>query len=295
MALSRNAFIKLTALSPLAMTGAFNVLQKLTDELTATEMMPALFLGHGNPMNTIEDNEFVQGFKQIATTYQKPTAILCISAHWYTKGTMVTVMEQPQTIHDFYGFPDELAQFQYPAKGNPSLAKETADLLSPVEVISNEDWGLDHGAWSVLTHIAPQADIPVIQMSIDYQQPASYHFALAKKLQTLRSKGVLIVGSGNIIHNLGLVDFQNIDKVDYGYDWALEAHTKLHQLILDGDYNSLIDYQKLGKAVQLAIPTPDHYLPFIYTLGLKSEKEKITLFNDKLLAGSLSMTSVKIG
>ncbi|MDN3676580.1 4,5-DOPA dioxygenase extradiol [Flavobacterium paronense] len=272
-----------------------NTLSQFSESLSNTERMPILFLGHGSPMNAIEENEFVIGFRNVAKTLPKPTAIICISAHWFTNGTKVTAMEMPQTIHDFGGFPKALYEVQYPAKGNPELAEATKLLLEPTLVALDEKWGLDHGAWSVLKHLYPKADIPVIQLSIDYTKPAQYHFELAQKLSKLRDKGILIIGSGNIVHNLGLVDFHNFHKDDYGFDWAIEARSKFNHHLLDGDFQSLIDYEKQSKAIQLAIPTPDHYLPLIYTLGLKQKNEELSLFNDKLLAGSLSMTSVKIG
>ncbi|MFY0601458.1 MAG: 4,5-DOPA dioxygenase extradiol [Cyclobacteriaceae bacterium] len=265
-----------------------------TSSFSSSEKMPVLFLGHGNPMNAIEENEFVAGFKKIATTIPKPNAILCISAHWYTRGTKVTAMAMPKTIHDFGGFPQELFDVQYPAPGNPKLAKEAKQLLDPVQVELDEKWGLDHGAWSVIKHLYPKADIPVIQLSIDATKPPIFHFELAKQLQSLRNKGVLIIGSGNILHNLKLVDFQNFTKVDYGYDWALEAHEKFNQWILNRNYDPLINYFNQGQAIQLAVPTPDHFLPLIYALGLQQKGEDIELFNDKLLAGSISMTSLKI-
>lgn len=271
-----------------------NNLQQFSDSLPNSEKMPLLFLGHGSPMNAIEENEFVAGFRNVAKTLPKPAAIICISAHWFTNGTKVTAMEMPQTIHDFGGFPKALYEVQYPAKGNPELAEATKLLLEPALVELDEKWGLDHGAWSVLRHLYPNADIPVIQLSIDYTKPAQYHFELAQKLNKLREKGILIIGSGNIVHNLRLVDFQNFHKDDYGYDWAIEARSVLNDYLLDGDFQSLIDYEKQSSAVKLAIPSPDHYLPLIYTLGLKQKNEELSLFNDKLLAGSLSMTSVRI-
>ena len=272
-----------------------NNLSQFSENLPYTERIPLLFLGHGSPMNAIEENEFVAGFRNVAKTLPKPTAIICVSAHWYTNGTKVTAMEMPQTIHDFGGFPKALYEVQYPAKGNPELAEVTQSLLQPIPVELDEKWGLDHGAWSVLKHLYPNADIPVIQLSIDYTKPEQYHFELAQKLTKLRDKGILIIGSGNIVHNLGLVDFHNFHKDDYGFDWAIEARSKFNHYLLDGDFQSLIDYEKQSHAIQLAIPTPDHYLPLIYTLGLKQKNEELLLFNDKLLAGSLSMTSLRIG
>ena len=270
-------------------------LNQFSESLPNTQRMPILFLGHGSPMNAIEENEFVAAFRNVAKTLPNPTAIICISAHWFTNGTKVTAMEMPQTIHDFGGFPQALFDVQYPAKGNPELAEATKLLLEPAMVELDEKWGLDHGAWSVLKHLYPKADIPVIQLSIDYTKPPQYHFDLAQKLSKLRDKGILIIGSGNIVHNLSLVDFRDFHKDDYGFDWAIEARSKFNGYLLNGDFQSLIDYQKESSAIQLAIPTPEHYLPLIYTLGLKQKSEELSLFNDKLLAGSLSMTSVRIG
>ncbi|MGL2964426.1 4,5-DOPA dioxygenase extradiol [Flavobacterium sp. RSB2_4_14] len=259
-----------------------------------TDRMPVFFFGHGSPMNAIQENQFVKGFRNSIKDCVKPTAILCISAHWYTKGTKVTAMELPTTIHDFGGFPQALFDVQYPAHGSPLLAKETKHLLQPIPVELNDNWGLDHGTWSVVKHLYPLADVPVIQLSIDYSQPPEYHYQLAQKLHALRHKGVLIIGSGNIVHNLRLVDFYNMDKDNYGYDWAIEAHDTINKYLLEGNYKPLLHYEKQGKALQLAIPTPEHYLPLLYALGLQQKGESITLFNDKMVGGSLSMTSLKI-
>ncbi|MFV5686102.1 4,5-DOPA dioxygenase extradiol [Flavobacterium sp. GB2R13] len=271
-----------------------NSLHEISGSFSNTEKMPVLFLGHGSPMNAIEENQFVTGFRNLAKTLPQPNAILCISAHWFTKGTKVTAMEMPRTIHDFGGFPQALFDVQYPAKGSPELAIDTKQLLTPVEVELDEHWGLDHGAWSVIKHLYPEANVPVIQLSIDYTKSGQYHFELAQKLSALRTKGILIVGSGNIVHNLRLVDYHNFDKDNYGFDWAIEAREAVNNYLLDGNFQPLIDFEKQSKAFQLAIPTPEHYLPLIYTLGLKGKSEELSLFNDKLLAGSLSMTSVKI-
>lgn len=267
---------------------------KLTDSLPGSERMPVLFIGHGSPMNAVEDNEFVRGFRSMAKTLPKSRAILCISAHWFVRGSRITAMERPRTIHDFYGFPEELYQLEYPAMGDPVLARKTSEILKPAKVDLDEQWGLDHGTWSVLRHMFPDADIPVLQLSIDYTKPAEYHFDLASRLKALRDRGVLIMGSGNIVHNLRLVDFRNMERDNYGFDWAIEARELINKHILDGNYKPLLDYQSLGKSVQLGVPTPDHYLPLIYTLGLQQKGEKVELFNDKLQAGSLSMTSLKI-
>lgn len=269
-------------------------LEYTTSSMPESELMPVLFLGHGSPMNAIEENEFVSGFRAIAKTLPTPTAILCISAHWYTRGTFVTAMEKPRTIHDFGGFPQQLFQVQYPAKGDPALAKNVKNAITKATIIEDHEWGLDHGAWSVIKHLYPNADIPVVQLSIDYTKPASYHFELAEQLKGLRKKGILIIGSGNIVHNLGLVDFARINDVGFGFDWAIEAREKINNLLVNGDFKPIIEYEKLGKAVGLAAPSPDHFLPLIYSLALKNDKEEVSLFNDKLLAGSLSMTSLKI-
>ena len=272
-----------------------NDLESITQQFNNTETMPVLFLGHGSPMNAIEENQFVQGFRNISREIPKPNAILCISAHWFTNGTFVTAMLNPKTIHDFYGFPKELFEVNYPAPGSPELARETAELLLPEIVEEDHSWGLDHGAWSVIRHLYPNAEIPVIQLSIDYSKPPQYHFDLAKKLQKLREKGILIIGSGNIVHNLRMIDWKNINTVGAGWDWAVEAREKTNNWLLDGNFQNLIDYQRQGVALQTAVPSPDHYLPLIYSLGLKEKSENLSLFNDELIGGSLSMTSVRIG
>jgi 4,5-DOPA dioxygenase extradiol len=272
-----------------------NDLQNISDHFSNTAKMPVLFLGHGSPTNAIEENQFVQGFRKAASEIPKPNAILCISAHWFTNGTKVTAMSMPRTIHDFGGFPQALFDVQYPAPGSPELARETAELLKPVFVEEDHSWGLDHGAWSIIRHMYPEADIPVIQMSIDYSKPPQYHFDLAQKLNKLREKGILIIGSGNIIHNLRLIDWRNINTVGAGWDWAVEAREKTNNWLLDGNFKNIIDYHKQGISLQYAVPTPDHYLPLIYTLGLKTTSDELSLFNDELIGGSLSMTSVRIG
>lgn len=294
--MNRKKFLQSLAFLPL--TGAamkLNELNTLTAPFSNTETMPVLFLGHGSPMNAIEENEFVNGFKNVSKTITKPNAIICISAHWETKGTFVTAMEHPPTIHDFGGFPQALFDVQYPAPGSPDLAKETKSMITKTTVGLDEKWGLDHGAWSVIKHLYPNADVPVIQLSLDYTQTPQYHYDLAKQLAALRKKGVLIVGSGNLVHNLRMVAWDKLNAGEYGYDWALEAKAKMNQFILSNDHKQLINFKSQGKAFDLAIPTPEHYLPLLYTLALKEENEKVSLFNDKALAGSLTMTSVKIG
>ncbi|KAB2859385.1 MAG: 4,5-DOPA dioxygenase extradiol [Flavobacteriales bacterium] len=271
-----------------------NDLNKITSTFDSTVKMPVLFLGHGSPMNAIEENEFVTGFKNIAKDIPKPNAILCISAHWETKGTFVTAMQNPPTIHDFGGFPKALFDVQYPAPGSPELAKETKLLITKTEVGLDDKWGLDHGAWSVIKHLYPNADIPVIQLSLDYSQSPQYHYELAQQINTLRKKGVLIIGSGNIVHNLRMVEWKRLNDT-FGFDWAIEANEKIKNFILDGNHQQLINFRSQGKAFDLAIPTPEHYLPLLYTLALQDKNEEVKLFNDKPVAGSLFMTSLKIG
>lgn len=270
-------------------------IEKYAELLKTSPKLPALFAGHGSPMNAISNNMFTDGFRSAASEIETPQAILCISAHWFTQGTFVTGMQHPETIHDFGGFPPELYQVEYPSPGNRNLAETTQQLLSPNPVTVDEsEWGLDHGSWSVLRHMYPEANIPVVQLSIDYTKPPTYHFEIAKQLRPLREKGVLIVGSGNIVHNLRMVDWHNVDKIDYGYEWAAEAREIVNKAIINDDYQKLTAYQKLSTSLQLAIPTPDHFLPLLYILALKEENEQVSLFNDHLVGGSLSMTSIKI-
>ena len=269
---------------------------KFTSDLNERPyLMPVLFIGHGSPMNGIEDNEFSQRWTAMAKEIPAPSAVLVVSAHWFTKGTRITAMDFPETIHDFGGFPQELFDVQYPAPGNPVLAKETVSLLHSAHVELDHDWGLDHGAWTVVRRMYPEAKIPVLQLSIDYTKDPRYHFNLAKELYPLRKKGVLIIGSGNMVHNLRMVSWAKMNEPGYGYDWALMMNEKFKQLIVDGDYKPLIYYESLGAESRLAIPTPEHYLPLMYTLGLKDSKDDVAFFNDKAVAGSLTMTSVLIG
>lgn len=293
--MDRKTFIKSLVILPFTAAGMkVNGLNKMTEPLGKTYKMPVLFLGHGSPMNAIEENEFVTGFRNIAKDIPKPNAILCVSAHWETKGTFVTAMQNPPTIHDFGGFPKELFAVQYPAPGSPDLAKQTKSLVTKTEVVLDEKWGLDHGAWSVIKHLYPNADIPVIQMSIDYSQSPQYHYELAQQIKSLREKGVLIIGSGNIVHNLGKVEWQRLNET-FGYDWALEANEKMKKFILEGNHKELINFRAQGKVFDLAIPTPEHYLPLLYSLALQDKNEGVKFFNDKAVAGALTMTSLKIG
>ena len=261
-------------------------------ESVNSDLMPTLFMGHGSPMNGIEVNEFSTGWANVAQSIPKPTAVLVVSAHWFTRGTKITAMDFPPTIHDFGGFPQALFEVQYPAPGNPELAEETKNLIASTSVDLNHDWGLDHGAWTVVRHMYPNADIPVLQLSIDYTKGAQYHYDLAKELSALRKKGILILGSGNIVHNLRMLSWEMINGG--GYDWANEANEKFKTAILNKDHQSLINFEQMGSDVRLATPTPEHYLPLMYILGLQSDKEQALLFNDKAVGGSLTMTSVKV-
>ena len=272
---------------------AFN---RFTSELKEQEqLMPVLFIGHGSPMNGIEDNEFSQRWKAMAKEIPVPKAVLVISAHWLSKGTRITAMDFPETIHDFGGFPQELFEVQYPAPGDVQLASETKSIITSTQVELDHDWGLDHGAWTVVRHMYPDANIPVLQLSIDYTKGPQYHYDLAKEIYSLRKKGVLIIGSGNMVHNLRMVAWDKLNETSYGYDWALQMNEKFKELIDGGKHDQLINYQSLGREALLAIPTPEHYWPLLYTLSLKGSKDDVHFFNDKAVGGSLTMTSVKFG
>lgn len=259
--------------------------------------MPVLFIGHGSPMNGIENNAFSNYWTALAKELPTPKAVLVISAHWLTRGTKITAMDFPTTIHDFGGFPQELFNVQYPAPGDAALAQETRSLIQSTNVELDHDWGLDHGTWTVVRHMYPDANIPVLQLSIDYTKGPEYHYELAKELGALRKKGVLILGSGNMVHNLRMVhipsdSFDDFNK-PYGYDWAIEMNEFFKENILNNNHSALVHYEKLS-AAKLAIPSPDHFYPLLYTLGLQSKSDVPSIFNDQLLAGSLSMTSVKM-
>jgi len=270
-------------------------LSRLAENLKPHETMPVLFIGHGSPMNGIEENDFSQKWIELGKTIPQPTAVVCISAHWLTKGSFVTAEQYPKTIHDFGGFPQQLYEVQYPAPGNPVLAKEITTMAKYTAVGEDHEWGFDHGAWTVLRRMYPAANIPIIQLSIDYFKPGEYHHSLAKDLSELRKKGVLFVGSGNMVHNLRMVDFEKLDAPGYGYDWAIESNQIFKQKIFDVDDRSLMRYDQLGKSISLAVPTPDHYWPLIYTLGLRKQNEAVEIFNDQVMGGSITMASVKFG
>jgi 4,5-DOPA dioxygenase extradiol len=256
------------------------------------QKMPVLFVGHGSPMNAIEDNSYTDEWKRIAADIPKPEVIVCISAHWLTQGTWITHVERPKTIHDFGGFPKELFAVQYPAPASPIWAERIRALLPEIEL--DEKWGLDHGAWSILIKMYPQANIPVLQLSIDYHKPPQYHYDLGRRLTALRQQGVLVIGSGNMVHNLRLAAFERIHE-NFGFDWALEMDAYCQANILSGNHQALIDYQQFGKPALLSVPTPDHYYPLLYILGMQESQDSVVLFNQGAVAGSLTMTSVKIG
>lgn len=258
-------------------------------------VMPVLFVGHGSPMNGIEDNQFSQAWRKMASEIPRPNAVLVVSAHWLSNGTRITAMDFPPTIHDFGGFPQALFEVQYPAPGSPEIAIETASILKSFHAELDHDWGLDHGAWTVVRHMYPDATIPVLQLSIDYNKAPQYHYDLAKELYSLRKKGILIMGSGNMVHNLRMVAWNKLNEPEYGYDWAFDLNDKFKNLIASGNHQDLINFSRISPNISLAIPTSEHYLPLIYTLGLQSEKEDVMFFNDKAVGGSLTMTSVKFG
>jgi 4,5-DOPA dioxygenase extradiol len=291
--MKRKEFIKSTlALTAMTTLGNFKA---FADNLTEEDVeMPALFIGHGSPMNAIEDNEFTTTWKSMGRTMTKPKAILCVSAHWETRGTFVTAMEKPETIHDFGGFPKALFDVEYPAKGSKWLAEEARKSITSTDVQLTEHWGLDHGSWSVLKQLYPDADVPVIQLSLDATKDAQYHYDLAQQLAVLRKKGVLIVGSGNMVHNFQYAQFSAVGMSANALDWAVEANENFKKLITANDAKSLVNYQKHSRAFQLSAPTPEHYLPMIYALALRGKDEKVSFFNDKVVGGSFSMTSFKI-
>ena len=259
--------------------------------MISEQCMPVLFIGHGNPMNAIEETTFTAAWREIAVTTPRPQAILCVSAHWETDGTKVTAMKSPKTIHDFYGFPEELFQIQYPAPGAPELANRVVELLGSSEVKRDESWGLDHGTWSLLRRMYPEADIPVIQLSLDRKKSPHEQVTMAKQLLPLRDEGVLVIGSGNIVHNLGLIRWHD----NTPYPWALEFNALATGLIIAGETDRLTDYRSLGEAARLSIPTNEHYLPLLYALALRTREDPVSIFADQVVLGSLSMQSVRIG
>ena len=258
-----------------------------------SSILPALFFGHGNPMNAISTNAYTDAWSAIGHALPKPRAILSISAHWYVPGTGVTVSTAPRTIHDFGGFPRELYRVQYPAPGDPALARRVQALLAPLAVTLDEAWGLDHGTWSVLKHVYPAADIPIVQLSIDESRPASFHFEIGRKLAALRGEGVLIVGSGNIVHNLHAYAWGRHEPEPYG--WAVRFEAEARGLLASGDHDPLVAYEKLGRDAMLSIPTPDHYLPLLYVIGTRQGGDPISFPVEGVDGGSISMLSVRVG
>jgi 4,5-DOPA dioxygenase extradiol len=256
-------------------------------------MLPTVFFGHGNPMNAVMHNNYTEAWRRIGAETPKPKAILSISAHWYVPDTGVTVTTAPRTIHDFGGFPQELYQVQYPAPGDPALARRVQQLLAPLDVKLDNSWGLDHGTWSVLRHVYPAADIPVVQLSLDETKPAPFHFEIGKKLAPLRKEGVLIVGSGNIVHNLHTYAWGRHPRDPY--DWAVRFECAAKDIMLAGDYKPLINYDMLGQDAALSIPTPDHYLPLLYILAARQSNEHIHFPVEGVDGGSISMLAVQIG
>lgn len=250
------------------------------------QRMPAVFVGHGSPMNIIEDNTFVRGWQRMAAAMPIPKAILSVSAHWYTAGTRVMSSEMPRTIHDFYGFPEQLYQLTYPALGAPDLAQEAQKLLGG-EAAPDDSWGLDHGTWCVLQAMYPKADIPVFQISVNRLAPPQEHFALGRKLKPLREAGVMILGSGDVVHNLGMISFSS----DEGYDWAYEFDNAIGECVANRDMAGVVDYEKFGRLSRLAVPTPDHFFPLLYVLGAASDTDRLEVYNQACVLGSISMTS----
>jgi len=256
--------------------------------------MPAIFFGHGNPMNALSKNSYTEAWTRIGQELPKPKAILCISAHWFVSGTAVTVAAHPRTIHDFGGFPRQLHEVQYPAPGEPDLARRVQQMLAPAQVDLDDSWGLDHGTWSVLCHVYPNADVPVVQLSIDETQPPIVHYEIGNRLEQLREEGVLILGSGNIVHNLHTYSWGQ--RSQEPYDWAISFESKVRELLLAEDHKSLIDYERtLGREAVLAVPTPDHFLPFLYVLGTRAPSEQVSFPVEGVDGGSISMLSVQVG
>ncbi|MDQ2774816.1 MAG: 4,5-DOPA dioxygenase extradiol [Acidobacteriota bacterium] len=255
-------------------------------------IMPAIFFGHGNPMNALLENSYTQAWQRIGQRTTKPKAILSISAHWFVPETGVTVSTAPRTIHDFGGFPRELYSVQYPAPGDPDLARRVQQMLAPVAVALDNSWGLDHGTWSVLRHVYPAADIPVVQLSIDETRPAEFHFEIGRKLAPLRDEGILIVGSGNLVHNLHAYAWGR--HMADPYDWAVRFESEAKQMMLAEEYKPLISYERLGAEAMLCIPTPDHYLPLLYVLATRQHGELISFPVEGVDGGSISMLSVRV-
>ena len=295
--MKRIDFIKSVAFLPLiGSLSKLNAMNSILSEKDCSDPMPVLFVGHGSPTNAIENNEFSQKWFELGQKLPHPRAILCISAHWETNGTLVTAMEKPRTIHDFGGFQKELYEVIYPVPGSPELANETQTTVKARQIKSDMSWGLDHGCWSVISRMYPKADIPIIQMSLDVNSSPLDHYNLSKELLPLRRKGILILSSGNMVHNLGMMSVRNWNNIneEFGFEWAYSANHLFKKYIDEHNHEKLINYDKLGTDVQKAIPTNEHFIPLLYSLALQEEKDSISYFNDKAVAGSLTMTSVII-
>jgi 4,5-DOPA dioxygenase extradiol len=260
---------------------------------TPAPRMPTIFFGHGNPMNALSDNDWSRGWAAIGRHLPRPRAVLCVSAHWYLPATLLTAMARPRTIHDFGGFPRELFEVRYPAPGDPGLVQRVRELLQPLEVGEDRSWGLDHGTWSVLRHVYPEADVPVVQLSIDDAQPAAFHYNLGRLLRPLRDEGVLVIGSGDVVHNLHAYAWGRHPAEPF--DWALRFEAKVRELMIGGDHRALVEYDTLGRDAELSIPTPDHYLPLLYVLGASDPGEPVTFPVEGMDGGSISMLSVQFG
>lgn len=290
--MERKEFLKMMAILPLTTSAMkINQLSQITDGFAKTDKLPVLFIGHGSPMNALQDNPFTKSLHSLGDgirNQQVPNAILVVSAHWLTRGSYVNISKKPETIHDFGGFPQELFNMQYPVPGSPSVAHQVTQLAPNVK--ETEEWGLDHGTWTILHHLFPKADVPVFQLSIDYTQPMQYHYELGKKLQSLREKGVLIVGSGNIVHNLqmSMRAFSTGDE-KFTYDWAVEFDEWSKDKLNKRDFQALVDYEKVGKAARLSVPSIDHYVPLLYTVGLADKNENMAYTYEEVSFGGMSM------
>jgi 4,5-DOPA dioxygenase extradiol len=271
-----------------------SVIEEVRGNKTVNQRMPSIFFGHGNPMNALLRNSYTEAWNSIGDTLPRPKAVLCVSAHWYVPGAAVTVSTAPRTIHDFGGFSRELYQVRYPAPGNPELARRVQQLLAPVPVVLDENWGLDHGTWSVLLHVFPRADVPIVQLSIDESQPAAFHYDIGQRIAPLRDEGVLIVGSGNLVHNLHAYAWGR--HVVEPFDWAVRFESRARELLLAGEHAPLIGYDaKLGEEALLAVPTPDHYLPLLYVIAGRQRGEAIGFPVEGVDGGSISMLAVQVG
>ena len=253
--------------------------------------MPVVFFGHGSPMNTLDRNQYTEAWRRLSESIPTPKAVLCVSAHWFTKGTAVTAMSRPKTIHDFYGFPQALFEVQYPAPGEPKLASRVRELLAPLDVGLDESWGLDHGTWSVLKHVYPKADVPVVQLSIDGTQPPQFHYETGRRLAPLRDEGILVVGSGNVVHNLRLMRREGAQ----GFDWAVRFNERIREALATRDHRTLVEFEKLGEDARLSVPTPEHYLPLLYIAGLQGADEPMGFPVDGYDLGSISMLTAVAG